>query len=112
MRSPSLVGTVGMLDPSRLARVDLLILDGGLALMTKRRDLLEITEDRQGRGSTIVTSQLPVEHWHDIIGEPTIADAISIESCTTPRTSRSQRREPAKGAPSVTSLKRRARQLS
>jgi DNA replication protein DnaC len=51
-----------------LARVDLLILDDwGLAPMTadRRRDLLEIMEDRHARGSTIVTSQLPVEHWHD-----------------------------------------------
>lgn len=62
-----------------LARVDLLILDDwGLAPMTaeRRRDLLEIMEDRHARGSTIVTSQLPVEHWHDSIGDPTIADAI------------------------------------
>src|SRR6201991_122780 len=62
-----------------LARVELLILDDwGLSPMTtdQRRDLLEILEDRHGRGSTIVTSQLPVEHWHDIIGDPTIADAI------------------------------------
>ena len=62
-----------------LARVELLILDDwGLAPMTadQRRDLLEILEDRHGRGSTTVTSQLPVEHWHDVIGDPTIADAI------------------------------------
>jgi DNA replication protein DnaC len=38
--------------------------------------MLEIMEDRHGRGLTIVTSQLPVEHWHEIIGDPTIADAI------------------------------------
>ena len=62
-----------------LARVELLILDDwGLAPMIaeQRRDLLEIMEDRHGRGSTIVTSQLPVEHWHEIIGDPTLADAI------------------------------------
>src|SRR4029077_13109506 len=62
-----------------LSRVELLILDDwGLAPLTadQRRDLLEILEDRHGRGSTIVTSQLPVEHWHEIIGDPTIADAI------------------------------------
>jgi DNA replication protein DnaC len=62
-----------------LARVDLLILDDwGLAPMAsdQRRDVLEIMEDRHGRGSTVVTSQLPVEHWHEIIGDPTIADAI------------------------------------
>ena len=62
-----------------LARVELLILDDlGLSpmLAEQRRDLLEIMEDRHGRGSTIVTSQLPVEHWHEIIGDPTIADAV------------------------------------
>ena len=62
-----------------LARVELLILDDwGLAPMTaeQRRDLLEIMEDRHGRGSTLITSQLPVEHWHEIIGDPTLADAI------------------------------------
>jgi DNA replication protein DnaC len=62
-----------------LGRVQLLILDDwGLAPMTaeRRRDLLEIMDDRHGRGSTIVTSQLPVDHWHEVIGDPTIADAI------------------------------------
>jgi DNA replication protein DnaC len=62
-----------------LARVELLILDDwGLAPMTaeQRRDLLEIMEDRHGRRSTMVTSQLPVDHWHEIIGDPTLADAI------------------------------------
>ena len=62
-----------------LARVELLILDDwGLSPLTadQRRDLLEILEDRHGRGSTMVTSQLPVEHWQEIIGDPTIADAI------------------------------------
>jgi DNA replication protein DnaC len=59
-----------------LGRVQLLILDDwGLAPMTaeRRRDLLEIMDDRHGRGSTIVTSQLPVENWHEIIGEPTLS---------------------------------------
>lgn len=41
-----------------------------------RHDLLEILEDRYGRRSTIVTSQVPVEHWHQLIGDPTYADAI------------------------------------
>lgn len=62
-----------------IARVDVLILDDwGLAVLTpsERRDLLEILEDRHSRGSTIVTSQLPVEHWHEAIGDPTLADAI------------------------------------
>jgi len=62
-----------------LARVELLILDDwGLAPLTSQqgRDLLEIVDDRHGRASTIVTSQLPVDHWHEVIVDPTIADAI------------------------------------
>ena len=62
-----------------LARVELLILDDwGLATLTAEqgRDILEIVEDRHNRGSTIVTSQLPVDHWHEAIANPTIADAI------------------------------------
>lgn len=43
---------------------------------TQRRDLMEIVEERYGRGSTMITSQLPVSAWHEIIGEPTFADAI------------------------------------
>src|SRR5437667_429776 len=62
-----------------LARVELLILDDwGLAPLTSQqgRDLLEIVDDRHRRGSTIVTSQLPVDHWHEAIANPTVADAI------------------------------------
>lgn len=62
-----------------LARVQLLILDDwGLAPLSaeQRRDLLEVIDDRHGRASTIITSQLPVDHWHAVIGDPTIADAI------------------------------------
>lgn len=62
-----------------IAKVEVLILDNwGLAVLTatERRDLLEILEDRQGRGSTIVTSQLPVDHRHEAIGQPALADAI------------------------------------
>jgi DNA replication protein DnaC len=61
------------------AKTDLLILDDwGLTSMTdpQRRDLLELLEDRYGRRSTIVTSQLPVSAWHEAIGDPTLADAI------------------------------------
>jgi DNA replication protein DnaC len=60
-------------------RVQLLILDDwGLSVLnpSERRDLLEILDDRHGRASTIVTSQIPVEHWHEIIGDPTLGDAI------------------------------------
>ena len=42
----------------------------------QRRDLLKIMDDRHGRGSTVVTSQVPVDHWHEVVGDPTIADAV------------------------------------
>ena len=42
----------------------------------QRRDLMEIVEDRYGRSSTLITSQLPTDTWHEVIGEPTFADAI------------------------------------
>lgn len=61
------------------AKTDLLILDDyGLSPFTKeqRYDFLEILEDRHGLRSTLVTSQLPIEHWHEQIGDPTTADAI------------------------------------
>ena len=63
----------------RLAKVDVLVLDDwGIAHLTdqQRRDVLEIVEDRYGARSTILTSQLPVENWHDHIADPTIADAV------------------------------------
>ena len=41
-----------------------------------RRDLLEILDDRHNQQSTLVTSQLPVDTWHEYLGEPTLADAI------------------------------------
>ena len=62
-----------------LARVQLLILDDwAITPLTaeQRRDLMEIVDDRHDRASTIVTSQVPVELWHEHIGNPTIADAV------------------------------------
>ena len=62
-----------------LAKTEVLVIDDfGLAKLSaeNRRDLLEITEDRYGIRSTVITSQLPVENWHDIIADPTLADAI------------------------------------
>jgi DNA replication protein DnaC len=62
-----------------LARTDLLLIDDwGLSKLIKeqRHDLLEIFEDRHGLRSTLIAGQLPVEHWHEIIGESTLADAI------------------------------------
>ncbi len=61
------------------ARIDVLVLDDlGLTPVPAPRaaDLLEVIEDRAGLRATIVTSQLPVGHWHEALGEPTIADAI------------------------------------
>ena len=63
----------------KLARMDVLLIDDfALAPLQdqQRRDLLEILEDRHGTRSTIITSQLAPTHWHDYIGEPTLADAI------------------------------------
>ena len=62
-----------------LAKTDVLILDDwALAKLSDehRHDLLEILEDRHDRRSTLVTSQFPLEHWHEAIGNPTLADAI------------------------------------
>lgn len=62
-----------------LLRTGLLIVDDwGTALLTdeERRDLLEVVEDRYGRASTLVAAQIPLEHWHECIGDPTLADAI------------------------------------
>jgi len=61
-----------------LVKADLLILDDwgpDRLSANQRRDLMEIVEDRYGRGSTLITSQLPTDTWHDV-GEPTFADAI------------------------------------
>jgi DNA replication protein DnaC len=64
---------------ARFARVDVLILDDwGLVGLkdAQRQDLLEILDDRDGNRSTIITSQLPTDRWHDHLGDPTLADAI------------------------------------
>ncbi|MCP1489787.1 DNA replication protein DnaC [Pseudomonas fluorescens] len=61
------------------AKTDLLILDDwGLAPFTaaQRRDMLELLDDRYGNRSTLVTSQMPVDKWHALIGDPTLADTI------------------------------------
>jgi len=61
------------------ARTDLLILDDWAIVPINeetRRDLLEILDDRHNRKSTVFTSQLPVDKWHEYLAEPTIADAI------------------------------------
>jgi DNA replication protein DnaC len=66
-------------EMNRLARIDLLILDDfGLQLVAgqMRMELLELIEDRHGRKSTLVCSQLPISEWHQMIEDSTIADAI------------------------------------
>jgi DNA replication protein DnaC len=63
----------------KIAKAELLVIDDwGIAPLTdsERRDVLEVMEDRHGIRSTLLTSQYPVTTWHDIIGEPTMADAI------------------------------------
>ena len=62
-----------------MARCELLVLDDwGIAPFTdeQRRDMLEILDDRYGRRSTLVAAQVPVEKWHEVIADPTLADAI------------------------------------
>jgi DNA replication protein DnaC len=63
----------------KLARIDVLVLDDFAMAPLKeqeRRDFLEICDDRYQRRSTILTSQVPVAHWHEQIGDPSIADSI------------------------------------
>jgi len=65
---------------AKIAKVDLLIIDdlgmGSGLKEAQRQDLLEVLDDRYAARSTVVTSQLPVKHWHEWIGDPTLADAI------------------------------------
>ena len=65
---------MGALERTRLLIVD----DLGPEPLNaeQRRDLLEIVDDRCDRGSLLVTSQVPVNRWHEMIGDPTLADAI------------------------------------
>ena len=62
-----------------LAKTDLIILDDWAVApinQAERNDLLEVLDDRVGARATLITSQLPVEHWHAYLNDPTIADAI------------------------------------
>ena len=64
---------------TRLSKVHLLIIDDWLmAKLTadQQRDLMEVTDDRHQRGSTLLATQIPLERWHDQIGDPTYGDAI------------------------------------
>jgi len=81
LRLPRLMEELGLAhgDMTGYAKTDLLILDDwGLAPFTaaQRRDMLELLDDRYGSRSTLVTSQMPVDKWHALIGDPTLGDAI------------------------------------
>ena len=61
----------------QLRKTDLLILDDwGISPLTRsqRNDLMEVIEDRHDRRSTLIASQLPIDHWHEYIGEATLAE--------------------------------------
>lgn len=63
----------------RISRFDVLVLDDFLIAPmkdTERRDLLEVLEDRYDHSSTVITSQVPTKTWHEMLADPTIADAI------------------------------------
>ena len=71
-------GSIGQLL-LKLSRIDVLLLDDFAMAPLKdheRRDFLEICDDRYQRRSTILTSQMPIAHWHEQIGDPSIADSI------------------------------------
>ena len=62
-----------------ISKTDLLLLDDwGMSKITSEqsRDLLEIIDDRHALRSTLITSQFPIDHWHELIEDPTLADAI------------------------------------
>ena len=65
---------------NKLAKMDVLVIDdwgvGRRAREQDHYDLLEVLEDRHGNRSTIMTSQLPPNKWHESLGDPTVADAI------------------------------------
>jgi DNA replication protein DnaC len=71
-------GSFGRLS-AKLTKTDLLLIDDwGMETLkeSEYRDFLEILDDRQGAGATLITSQFPTKLWHDTIGNPTVADAI------------------------------------
>lgn len=64
---------------ARLERIELLVLDDwGLAPLDgqSQHDLLEVIDDRAGKRSTLATSQVPIDKWHDMVGDPSVADAL------------------------------------
>lgn len=78
LKSAKAKGTI-LTDLRKIERMDLLILDDfGMQPFdaTARMNLLDVIEDRYGKKSTIITSQIPVNEWHDTIGDKTVADAV------------------------------------
>jgi DNA replication protein DnaC len=81
LRELAMARADGSLDKrlEQLARVDVLIIDDWMMTAlgeSERRDILEIVEDRYNTRSTILTSQIPIDQWHEQIGDPTSADSI------------------------------------
>ena len=87
LRAPRLFDELGLCHAdgsfrkrlAAIAKIDLVVIDDfAIAPMgpRERTDLLEVLDDRVGTRSTLITSQLPLEHWHEYIGDPTLADAI------------------------------------
>lgn len=87
LRAPRLFDELGLCHAdgsfrkrlAAIARVDVVVIDDfAIAPIgpRERTDLLELLDDRVGTRSTLITSQLPLEHWHEYIGDPTLADAI------------------------------------
>ncbi|MGA2248807.1 MAG: ATP-binding protein, partial [Verrucomicrobiota bacterium] len=63
----------------KLARAPLILVDDlGLVSVPGKlyREFLEMLDDRQGQGATLITSQFPASQWHEVIADPTVADAI------------------------------------
>jgi len=81
LRELAMARADGSLDKrlEQLARIDVLIIDDWMMTAlgeSERRDILEIVEDRYNTRSTILTSQIPIDQWHEQIGDPTSADSI------------------------------------
>lgn len=87
LRAPRLFDELGLCHAdgsfrkrlAAIAKVDVVVIDDfAIAPIgaRERTDLLELLDDRVGTRSTLITSQLPLEHWHEYIGDPTLADAI------------------------------------